>query len=166
MKTHLNTGDIEGLKSLSKADLQRLWRQEAGGKANKKGPPRVCALLVRDLAWWRQERVHGGMDAETQALLNAAIRQADDTAHSKNKPAKQVRKPRHQKPELQTGVTLVRKWRGKTYRVKVIEDSGGRTCYHFADRQYRSLTVIAREITGTHWSGPRFFGLNRVRSTG
>lgn len=69
-------------------------------------------------------------------------------------------------PQLQAGVTLVRKWRGKTYKVKVIEDEKGRKRYEFAGQIYRSLTLVATEITGAHWSGPRFFGLNKVRSTG
>ncbi len=166
MNQLLNNGDLESLKSLSRADLERLWRQKSRGKTSKKGTPRVRALLVRDLAWWAQERACSGIDAETQALLNTAIRRVGGAAASKNKPAGQIRKPRNKRLELQIGVTLVRKWRGKTYKVKVIEDGNGRKCYRFAGQQYRSLTLIAQEITGAHWSGPRFFGLTRVRSTG
>ena len=167
MKQTLNNGDLESLKKLSTADLERLWRQKAERKIRRKGPPQVRALLVRDIAWWTQEWIYSGMDAETQALLNTAVRQAGGAlANSKNKPAGQIRKKRHKRPKLQTGVTLVRKWRGKTYKVKVIEDNNGRKCYRFAGQQYRSLTLIAQEITGAHWSGPRFFGLNRVRPTG
>jgi len=55
----------------------------------------------------------------------------------------------------QAGTRLIREWHGKTYEVTVM-DKG----YHWHGKQYRSLTAIAHEITGTKWSGPRFFGLN------
>jgi hypothetical protein len=57
---------------------------------------------------------------------------------------------------LKTGTTLVRQWRGHTHTVLVRE--GG---FEYEGRRYRSLTVIAEQITGAHWSGPRFFGVTR-----
>lgn len=59
-----------------------------------------------------------------------------------------------QKTSYQPGTRLIREWQGQTYEVTVM-DKG----YHWQDKQYRSLTAIAQEITGTKWSGPRFFGL-------
>jgi len=62
---------------------------------------------------------------------------------------------------LKTGTTLVRQWRGHTHAVLVHEDG-----FEYEGRRYRSLTVIAQRITGTHWSGPRFFGVSkRVRAS-
>jgi hypothetical protein len=55
---------------------------------------------------------------------------------------------------------LVRNWQGKSWQVLVLEDG-----YVFGDRQYASLTQIARVITGTAWSGPRFFGLTARKKT-
>lgn len=55
---------------------------------------------------------------------------------------------------LLPGSRLVREWHGRTHVVTVTE-----TGFDHAGRSYRSLTEIAREITGTHWSGPRFFGI-------
>jgi hypothetical protein len=52
----------------------------------------------------------------------------------------------------------VRSWRGRTINVLVTEQG-----YEFDGRQYRSLTHISGEVTGTHWSGPRFFGLKSKR---
>jgi hypothetical protein len=49
---------------------------------------------------------------------------------------------------------LIREWRGKTHIVDVIESG-----FVWEDNAYRSLSVIAKAITGAHWSGPRFFGL-------
>ncbi len=62
--------------------------------------------------------------------------------------------PKH-KTLYQTGTRLVREWQGVTYEVTIMEKG-----YHWQGKQYRSLTAIAFEITGTKWSGPRFFGLN------
>ena len=55
----------------------------------------------------------------------------------------------------QAGTRLIREWQGQTHEVTIM-DKG----YHWQGKQYRSLTAIAHEITGTKWSGPRFFGLN------
>ena len=57
---------------------------------------------------------------------------------------------------LKTGASLVRQWRGHTHTVLVREDG-----FEYDGQRYRSLTVIAARITGAHWSGPRFFGLNK-----
>ena len=63
--------------------------------------------------------------------------------------------PKH-KTSYQPGTRLIREWQGQTYEVTVM-DKG----YHWQGKQYRSLTAIAHKITGTKWSGPRFFGLNQ-----
>ena len=57
---------------------------------------------------------------------------------------------------LKTGATLVRQWRGRTHSVLVREDG-----FEYRAQRYRSLTVIAEQITGAHWSGPRFFGVSK-----
>ena len=61
---------------------------------------------------------------------------------------------------LSSGIHLVREWNGRTYHVQVID-----YCYRFDGKTYPSLTTIAKRITGTHWSGPRFFGLTHKRKT-
>jgi hypothetical protein len=57
---------------------------------------------------------------------------------------------------LKASTWLVREWRGVTYTVLVHADG-----FEWNGRRYRSLTIVAREITGAHWSGPRFFGLRK-----
>jgi hypothetical protein len=57
------------------------------------------------------------------------------------------------------GTQLIRSWQGKTHTVTV-QESG----YQYESRRYRSLSEIARHITGTQWSGPLFFGLKPRRS--
>ena len=57
---------------------------------------------------------------------------------------------------LKSGTRLMREWRGQRYDVLILDNG-----FEFKGRTYQSLTAIAKEITGTHWSGPRFFGLKR-----
>ena len=57
---------------------------------------------------------------------------------------------------LKPGTRLIREWRGETCSVFVQKDG-----FQWRGTTYRSLTTIAKEITGAHWSGPRFFGLTR-----
>lgn len=165
MKSSPETIELEALKGLSVKQLQVLWQERARHKrkARLREPPKVGALLIRDLAWWAQQSGRRGLDAETQGLINAALKQAEESAmkpRGDRSSKKRIAKPR--KSQLQPGVTLVRKWRGKTYKVKVFEDAKRKKRYEFAGQEYRSLTTIAQEITGAHWSGPRFFGLNKV----
>ena len=70
---------------------------------------------------------------------------------------------RHQATPLPQGPflpapILVREWNGWTYQVEVVDNG-----YRFDGKTYPSLTAITKRITGTHWSGPRFFGLTRRR---
>ena len=62
---------------------------------------------------------------------------------------------------LKPGARLVREWRGQSHTVIVLEDG-----FEWQGKRWRSLSAIAREITGAHWSGPRFFGLNGKAEAG
>jgi hypothetical protein len=63
------------------------------------------------------------------------------------------------RPELKPGTRLVREWQGRTYEVLVLD--GG---FSWQGASYRSLSAVARKITGTPWSGPLFFGLKPNRA--
>jgi hypothetical protein len=62
------------------------------------------------------------------------------------------------RPELKPGTRLIREWQGRTHDVLVLDE--GFSCQN---THYRSLSAIARKITGTAWSGPLFFGLKQNR---
>lgn len=96
------------------------------------------ALIRRFLAIEIQTRQQGGLSKKTKAALR----------HASN----QVARPKSS--GLQRGAKLLREWNGVTHVVDVTE--GG---FIWKGSTYRSLSRIAREITGAHWSGPRFFGL-------
>jgi hypothetical protein len=63
------------------------------------------------------------------------------------------------RPELKPGTRLMREWQGRTYDVLVLDDG-----FSWQNTHYRSLSALARKITGTAWSGPLFFGLNPNRT--
>jgi len=108
-------------------------------------------LLQRSIAHRLQEEVLGGLSPAAQRQLAAlAGTVASDGSRSRDAPA--IR--------LKAGTTLVREWHGHTHTVMVLEKG-----FEHAGRHYASLTQIAHAITGSHWSGPRFFGLRR-RSKG
>lgn len=165
--------DVESLADLSIADLRDLWLKHMGRAA----PPAQKRLLIRELAWRAQERVHGGLDAETRRLLHRAARIAtkcgvpsdgedrDDaqTPVTKRRSRGAASTVRTSSSDLPPATKLSRVWRGVRYEVYVLE--GGRQ-FRYRDQAYGSLSEIAREITGTRWSGPRFFGLTTREGSG
>lgn len=108
-------------------------------------------LLVRSIAWTLQERAEGGHSPAIQRQLESLAAQLAKSGDVDIE--RQVR--------LKPGTRLIREWRGQTYRVEVTGDG-----YAMDDRNYASLSHVARAITGTRWSGPRFFGLKQRRLAG
>src|SRR5580693_7015875 len=101
-------------------------------------------LLLRGITYKLQERPLGGLSKSIIRKLERLNLDSD---------ASDVRKPTPP-ISLKAGTRLVREWRGITYTVLVHVDG-----FEWNGRRYRSLTIVSREITGAHWSGPRFFGL-------
>jgi DUF2924 family protein len=134
--------EIEGLKTLDRERLNQRWRELFAAER----PPRVCGeLLIKALAYRLQEKALGGLKPATRRLLESWGRK-----HSVPGSATPPLKTR-----LKAGTVLVREWHGTAHRVTVVEDDG----YRFDGKRYRSLSEVARTITGSRWSGPLFFGL-------
>ena len=129
------------LDGLDFASLRRVWEQTFGA-----APPSSLSrvFLRRVLLHERQCRTHGGLSAATRRALAAM---ANETPSS-GAPAGSV----------YAGTHLFREWNGRTYQVEVLDNG-----YRFDGKTYPSLTAITKQITGTHWSGPRFFGLTPKR---
>ena len=142
---------LDRLQDLDGAALREEWRRLCRSE-----PPRISRdLLMRALAYRLQELEFGGLPKwARQSLAGATTNsQPSDRKQGTSKPAE---------PRLKPGARLVREWRGRTHTVMTLDDG-----FEFEGRLYRSLTQIAREITGAHWSGPRFFGLkDRKRPAG
>jgi hypothetical protein len=121
---------------MERADLLRLW-----ATVMKAPPPRQVSMpfLRRFLAFELQARQYGGLAPGFLEKLAEAARS-------------DARQP---KKKLARGARLLREWNGETHVVDVTEAG-----FVWRGHTYRSLSVIARTITGAHWSGPRFFGLN------
>ena len=134
--------DMAALATMSPALLRERWAAIGTDSA----PTVPTSLLRRMLAQRLQEKRHGKLP-----LLVA--RELDRTAIST---VGVVSERLPTKVTLSPGTRLIREWNGQTIAVEVT-DAG----FAWNDRTYRSLSEIAREVTGAHWSGPRFFGLRR-----
>jgi len=134
------------LQTLDLAGMRREWR-----RLYRAEPPRMSRdLLMRALAYRIQEIAFGGLSKATQRRF-AALASAFESDG-------RIAAPRQ--PRIKPGARLVREWHGRTHTVVVTADG-----LEFEGRLYRSLTCIAREITGARWSGPRFFGLAKTAAT-
>ena len=123
--------ELAALESMSRAELRAAWKRQF-----RATPPNVSAGLLRlALAHHLQSKVIGGITKEMERNLQEI---AAGTAASRVAP----------------GTRFVREWRGKIHVVTLTED--GRYCWQ--DREWTSLSMVARAITGTQWSGPAFFG--------
>ncbi len=138
---------MAALSGLTAQQLRDEWRRLYRGQ-----PPRLSRdLLIRSIAYRMQELAHGGLSKATQRTLATMTKEleANGSVTDRTRPARQV---------------------GCTPRARMAwqnphghRDRGRlRVCR----KTYASLTRIAHEITGAHWSGPRFFGLDRKQDTG
>ena len=143
---------IAGLPKLSHAELKGLWREYFGAEP----PAYRRGFLIRGLAHRLQELTHRPLAPAYQARLDAMI----EGKEKPNGTGRSGRRPR-QDVHLLEGTRLLREWRGRPHEVVVIE--GG---YEHQGRCYRSLSAVARAITGTQWSGPLFFGLRKTGGGG
>jgi len=137
------------LNQLSRArikDLRERWRSTFRAE-----PPPAFGpdLLRRSIAHRLQEQLYGGLSPPVQRQLNQLI-----------KTLARKRSGRIELPKrVKSGSVLVRLWKGESHRVTVLNDG-----FAFEERVYNSLSEIAREITGTRWNGPKFFGLRPGKS--
>ncbi|CAN5222650.1 hypothetical protein BH09PSE2_BH09PSE2_09690 [soil metagenome] len=124
---------VAALVGLDLDQLREAWRIRYGR------PPRLRSpdLLRLWLAWRIQSDALGGLSRESRRRLSGQSAAA---------------------PRLPPGTRLVRDWRGRT--LEVVADREG---FSFEGKSYRTLSQIAREVTGVQWNGPRFFGLREDR---
>jgi hypothetical protein len=136
---------------LSRAKLRTLWTKELS-----EAPPSSLGrdILALGIAYARQERLYGGLSRrvvkELDRLGACALSNGAEAELSTN-------------PIPRAGTILVREWHGVTHHVTVTDDG-----FLWNGNHHRSLSGIARAITGTTWNGPRFFGLreSKTKSSG
>lgn len=132
--------EIAELSGLDAQALRQQWVKLLGDD-----PPLTLgrSTMIQGIAYRLQERMFGGLKPSTLRILNRVAGETT-SANPKRAPARKTG----------AGTVLIREWRGVTHRVTVLDDD-----VVYRGRRYKSLSEVARLITGTHWSGPLFFGL-------
>ena len=140
--------ELARLEGLTIFELRGEWRRHL-----RMAPPMRLSrdLLLRGIAYRLQEKALGGLSKTCLRRLSLAPVGPGESTSRKTRAT----------VSLKPGTRLVREWHGVTHVVLVHPDG-----FEWEGRRYRSLSVIARAITGTHWSGPRFFGLSRSAADG
>jgi hypothetical protein len=138
--------ELAALPQLSLHELRVRWR-----KLHRTTPPPHLTrpLLLRMVAYKLQANALGDLDRETARFLDRVAQKLTKGARQKG-----LVPPVSEKGMLKAGAVLVREHDGALHRVTVLEAG-----FSWQDRTYRSLSEVARAITGTNWNGPRFFGL-------
>ena len=142
-----SAAEIARLESLAIDQLREEWR-----RLHQTPPPRRLSrdILLRGITYKMQENSFGGLSKAILRKLQISVSGG----------ASRVTRCRP-RPSFKPGTRLVREWHGVTHTVVIMDDG-----VEWRGQRYRSLSVVAREITGAHWSGPRFFGVKADRSYG
>ena len=146
---------IAELNTLSIPQLKERWR-----KLFDTAPPaHQRRFMVKRLAYRIQELVYGGLSDEVRRRAAEIAQDAglDEEASIPGRGGNSRRRPDLPVP----GTRLARLWNGRRYEVTVTAAG-----FEFEGRPYRSLTAVAKAITGTHWSGRAFFGLVNGKESG
>jgi hypothetical protein len=138
---------LAALPEKTPAELKQLWRD----LYDREPPSGNKPFLIKRLAYRIQELAYGGLSARVEAKLNVLIEEEDRRARG----LPVVRKG--DRPIA--GTRLLRHWQGVEHCVTVLDDG-----FEYQGAKYRSLSAIARTITGTRWNGPLFFALRPSRS--
>jgi hypothetical protein len=136
---------IRALPQLGTEALRALWIELYGQ------PPRFQTkrkLIVPMLAYRLQEMAYGSLSAATRKRLRTFADGIDAGGPRPLRPAARLR----------AGTHLIREWKGETHVASALESG-----VEYRGKRYRSLSEVARAITGTRWSGPAFFGLKSAR---
>ncbi|WP_062309655.1 DUF2924 domain-containing protein [Polynucleobacter sinensis] len=133
MSTHLKD-QLQELESLTRDQLAVRWQQCFGVSA----PALSRSMLLRQaIAWHLQTKAIGGLSLVEKRQIAAGS------------PNRNI--------QASTGSRLIRVWQNQTHQVTVLESG-----YLYENQTWKSLSAIAKHITGTAWSGPVFFGLKKA----
>lgn len=139
---------LAALKTMSVRELKADWAKAFGTEAPNNSRP----FLEQRLAYRIQELTFGGLSKPARQLLDALA----DEVEGKKVRKSVISDPRN--PVI--GTRLVREWNGVEHVITVLRDG-----FDWQGQRYKTLSAIARKITGTQWNGYRFFGLRPTRGT-
>jgi hypothetical protein len=132
--------ELDRIRSLKPAELRVEWE-----RLYRCSPPKISRdLLVLALGYRIQELQYGGLGKATRRKLQTVAKGLRTIGRVGPIPSL----------SLKPGGRLVREWHGRAHTVTVTEEG-----FEYAGTIYSSLSTVAKQITNTHWSGPRFFGL-------
>jgi hypothetical protein len=137
---------LESLEHITKDELRAAWTRVTG-----KPPLRIQSheFLLMSVAWELQARQFGGLKPAVRRKLESLA-----TAYQQGEaPPRSAQRPRYR-----PGTVLTKDWHGTSHTITVLDDG-----YAYQGTPYKSLSEIARLITGTRWNGPAFFGLRRAK---
>ena len=137
---------LAALKRMSVKEMKAEWVTLFGEAA----PNNSRIFLEIRLGYRIQELTYGGPDRDTRRMLDLLADEVEGVSRQKS----QIADPRNPV----AGTRLVRDWNGVTHTVTVLTDG-----FDWQGRKFKSLSAIAREITGTRWNGYRFFGLREIK---
>jgi hypothetical protein len=140
---------LAALKTLSVKELKAEWEKQIGTAA----PNNSRVFLELRIAYRLQELSYGGPDRETRRMLDLLA----DEVEGHNRRKHQIADPRNPV----AGTKLLREWDGVEHTIIVLKDG-----FDWKGRRFKSLSAVAREITGTRWNGYRFFGLRERMQEG
>ena len=155
--------DIEATVALIETMTLDRLRAEWATRCGRPAPRCRSKEVLRGLLAWRvQAEIYGGLSPDTTRRLRrlAEIQDRVAGAGADNARSNKERARARTTPVLKPGTVLTRQWRGTLHKVQVLEKG-----FAYAGRIHGSLSEIARHITGTRWSGPRFFGLGAENAT-
>ena len=142
---------IEGLRHLAVRDLQAIYTETFGHAPGTRNRDH----LWRRIAWELQAQAHGGLAESTQERASQLIAQQDPLGRTALKPRNRARGQRRTGARVpRRGTVIVREYKGERHEVLAVEDG-----FQHRGQVYRSLSAVAKIITGAHWNGPLFFGL-------
>jgi hypothetical protein len=131
---------LDRLAEMPTDELKAEWTRRYAAPTPNLSPE----LLRLGIAYRLQEQRFGGVSRSTKSLLRELTARPKEAERKSPPPRK-----------LTIGTRLIRDWHGVGHTVTVLENG-----FEYDGKQWRSLTAIAKSITGSHWSGPRLFGLS------
>lgn len=133
---------IDSLADLERSELVSRWKKAYGAPPFKGArTPTLIRGLAYDYQCKRRGKLKASVSRELLRIAKSGVSSAD-ISHVASR------------PKAKLGTQLVREWNGRTHTV-LVTDAG----YVLSGKTYRSLSAVAKAITGAHWSGPRFFGI-------
>lgn len=146
---------IEDLQKLSREELIKKWK-----KLFKTNSPQHARkdFLIKHIAWELQARKEGGYSNQVKKKLDKL---SEVMAKDVLKPDKEIQLANEihkgvSQLEIKQGTKLIREYKGERYEVIALERG-----FEYNSKKYRSLSAIAKEITGTSWNGKVFFGIKK-----